>query len=203
VTQARKLSHIGLKELKWVSQFETLVPDISAIQASRPSQLTRALWSLSGGETQVGNTRGHILLICMISALAREQIGPFYVNCGVKGVPTHSWDLVFTSPEGRVIAVSANVTLKERWKNENLAAWALKKVLPQSSAYIVLHNEDEATTIGNKIVRGEAASIDGRAQIFSPDFDQFLAILKSEHLVARDDLVDRGENHAGLGPVAF
>ena len=203
MTQVRKLSHFGLKELKWVSQFETLVPDISAIQATRPSQLTRALWSLSGGDTQVGNTRGHILLICMISALAREQIGPFYVNCGVKGVPTHSWDLVFTSPEGRVIAVSANVTLKERWKNENLAAWALKMVLPQSSAHLVLHNEDEATIIGNKIVRGEAAFFDGRAQIFSPDFDQLLAILKSEHLVARDDLVDRGDNQAGFGPVTF
>lgn len=199
-----RLSSCGMSAWPRIFEFEALAPDIRSISAIKPSALARVIWNTMSADSQNGATRGKIFVICLAAVLLREGIVPFYVNCGVQGIPTHNWDFVLGREDGSAVVISANVAIRERWANENLAGWALKKQLdPASQAYIVIENVSEAAQLRRKIESGEAQFLDGSAQMFSSDFDHLIEILRNQNFVDSSNIINRGraDRLSGLGPI--
>lgn len=179
-----KFLHYGLDELSSALAVESKIPVILTMIAKRPSHFFADVWkklNADAEECSAGH-RGQYLLIGLISILIREGIGPFYVNCGVKGIPTHTWDIVLIREDGAITAISANVTMKERWKTENLAAWGLKREYNSSQAFVVVRNEKEVPSLNRRIQTKEAEYIDSCAQAFSPQLDRLINNLKKKSI---------------------
>ena len=196
-----KFIHYGLDQLSGALAVESKIPDILTMIANRPSDFLEDVWKKLDAENCSSGHRGQYLLIGLISILIREGIGPFYVNCGVKGIPTHTWDIVLIREDGAITAISANVTLKERWKTENLAAWGLKREYNSSQAFVIVRNEKEVPSLNRRIQTKEAEYIDFCAQAFSPQFDPLISNLKNGRFVERNAIIDRGRQNKGLGPI--
>ena len=196
-----KFLHYGLDRLTGALAVEFKIPDILTMFANRPSDFLADVWKKLDAENCSAGHRGQYLLIGLVSILIREDIGPFYVGCGVKGIPTHTWDVVFPRKDGSITAISANVTLKERWKTENLAAWGLKREYNSSQAFVIVRNEKEVPSLNRRIETKEAAYIDACAQAFSPHFDQLISNLKTGQFEERNAIIDRGRQNKGLGPI--
>ena len=193
--------HYGLDRLTGALAVEFKIPDILTMFANRPSDFLADVWNKLDADKCSAGHRGQYLLIGLVSILIREGIGPFYVNCGVKGIPTHTWDIVLVREDGSITAISANVTLKERWKTENLAAWGLKREYNLSQAFVVVRNEEEVPSLYRRIETKEAAYINSCAQAFSSHFDHLIDNLKVGQFVEGNAIIDRGRQNKGLGPI--
>jgi hypothetical protein len=199
-----RLSARGLGDWPGVMDFETLVPDIQSIAATKPSEVARFVWDTMSAESQTGGARGKIFVICLAVVLLREKITPFYVNCGVRGVPSHKWDFILAREDGSTVVISAHVAIRERWAHEHLAAWALKREINSSSeAYIVIENEIEAAQLRRRIDSGQVEFLDGSAQVFSEDFDKLVHGLRGQTFVDSPSIIDRGSaaKQLGFGPI--
>ena len=196
-----KFLHYGLDRLTGALAVEFKIPDILTMFANRPSDFLADVWKKLDADKCSAGHRGQYLLIGLVSILIREGIGPFYVNCGVKGIPTHTWDIVLVREDGSITAISANVTLKERWKTENLAAWGLKREYNLSQAFVVVRNEEEVPSLYRRIETKEAAYINSCAQAFSSHFDHLIDNLKVGQFVEGNAIIDRGRQNKGLGPI--
>ncbi|MFZ9963534.1 MAG: hypothetical protein ACO3FP_09365 [Burkholderiales bacterium] len=196
-----KFLHYGLDQLSGALAVESRIPNILEMIANRPSDFLADVWKKLDAENCSAGHRGQYLLIGLVSILIREGIGPFYLNCGVKGIPTHSWDIVLASEDGAITAISANVTLKERWKTENLAAWGLKREYSSSQAIVIVRNEEEVSNLNRRIQKKEAEYIDSCAQAFSSQLDTFISNLKNGQFEERNWIIDRGLRNKGLGPI--
>jgi len=199
-----RLSTSGMGDWPGLLKFEAVVPDIRSIAATKPSDVARFVWNSLDAESQKGGVRGKIFVICLAAVLLRERITPFYVNCGVHGIPNHKWDFVMVREDGSVVVISANVALRERWSSEHLAAWALKKQKGSScAAYIVIEHEGEAAQMRNRIHSREVEFLDGSAQAFSAEFDELIESLRGQTFVNLPGVINRGTaaQQLGVGPV--
>lgn len=199
-----RLSTNGMGDWPGLMKFEAVVPDIRSIAATKPSDVARFVWNSLDADSQPGGVRGKIFVICLAVVLLRERITPFYVNCGIHGIPRHKWDFVMTREDGSAAVISANVAIRERWAHEDLAAWALKKELnPSSLAYIVIQNETEAAQMRRRIDSREVEFLDGSAQVFSDEFDDLIETLRGLTLVDLPSIINRGSaaQQLGFGPV--
>lgn len=199
-----RLSTSGMGKWPGVLKFEAVVPDIQLITATKSSQVARFVWDSLNADSKNGGVRGNIFVICLAVVLLRERITPFYVNCGVHGIPSHKWDFVLARKDGSIVVISANVALRERWMSEHLAAWALKKEMgSSSSAYIVIENEREAAQMRRRINSPELEFLDGSAQAFSGEFDDLIENLRGQTFVDSPGVINRGSaaQQLGFGPV--
>lgn len=201
MTSKAKFADFDLHRLPGALKLESLIPNILTVHANSPSSFIADVWEKTKAENSAAGTRGQNLLLGLVALFVRESIGPFYVSCGVRGIPTHTWDLVLPHESGAVTAISSNVTLKERWKVENLAAWGLKREYELSKTFVVVHNKQEAANLRRLIETNDAAYIDSCVQACSTDLDQLIIELKSFRYIERNSIIDRGPRDKGLGPI--
>lgn len=201
MTTKAKFADFDLHRLPGALTLESSIPNILTLHANSPSSFMADVWEKTNAENRPAGTRGQTLLLGLVALFIRESIGPFYVSCGVRGIPTHTWDLVLPHENGAVTAISSNVTLKERWKVENLAAWGLKREHEMSRAFVVVRNNQEAENLRRLIVTKKAEFIDSCVQACSTDLDQLITDLKGFRYVERNSIIDRGQRDKGLGPI--
>lgn len=108
----------------------------------------------------------------------RENILPIYMSAKVAFVPNVIYDLMFYTAERGPICWSVKTSLRERYKQADLEAIALKYVHRKALSYLITLEENEARSVKAKIKSGDVIGLDEVIVATSEDFNQLIFELK-------------------------
>lgn len=130
-------------------------------------------------------TNGAVFENLVILALAREGIEPIYYQTAITYVPTALFDIVLyeRDSEGneKPIALSIKTSLRERWKQADLEAAALKQVHKEAECYLLSMNETEINV--RRRQASPYAGLDEFILATGEDFDNFINYLNDKTFV--------------------
>lgn len=159
------------------------VPDLAFRPCTDTVEFATYLWDCTTRNNNLtGQGIGSVLELIVSATIARANIGPFVRNAESDLVPTHRMDIWFETASGTPIVISCNAKLKERWRNENLAAYALKLRVPQAKWFVVTADEHEASTCNGRISAGVVKYLDGCFTFRSGEFRSLLRTLATTEL---------------------
>ena len=111
--------------------------------------------------------------------LAYEGIEYIYEQAEIAFVPNAIFDILFYNPD-QPYTLSLKTTLRERWKQADLEAYALKNVLKNAKSYVITLSEKEVKTRRNKFDKKEDFynGLDGFILANTNEFDELVHKLK-------------------------
>lgn len=166
--------------------FEELFPSFLDIEYVLPSDYIQKYWDAyyAVREQKIPNEQtrrginGKIFEYIICTLLIRENILPIFINAKVAFVPNINYDILLYSKESGPICLSAKTSFRERYKQADLEAMALKNVHRISKSYLLTLSDDEAEQISRKIIKGDTFGLDDVIVATSSRFDQFISELK-------------------------
>lgn len=123
------------------------------------------------------NRNGQFLELLIQYILCKNKILPFYKQAKVAFVPNVNFDVLLYTKEIGSIALSIKTSLRERYKQADLEAIALKQVHRRSKTFL-LTLSDEYSSINKKIEKGDIAGLEKSINCRNSDFDLFIKELK-------------------------
>lgn len=143
-----------------------------------PSEFVNRYWSLYVQRYERSNSmNGTIFENLIIIALGRAGIKNIYFQTELTYVPSAIFDVFLYHSEGSY-ALSIKTTLRERWKQADLEALAIKQVHKDAKCFVVTLSEGEvAARRRNDSVY---AGLDGFVLASNREFDELVAEL-TEH----------------------
>ena len=148
-----------------------------------PSQLISDCWAeyeKQSGKKSSGsskNKNGQFLELLVQYILCKNDILPFYKQAKVAFVPNVNFDALLYTKEIGSIVLSIKTSLRERYKQADLEAIALKQVHRRSKTFL-LTLSDEYLSINKKIEKGDVAGLEKAINCRNSDFDLFIEELK-------------------------
>lgn len=155
--------------------FEEIYSDILNEDYDTPSSFINDNWGkfLQHKQTKEidRSTNGSVFeaLICVL--LYRENIYPLFTQVQVAFVPNAIFDILLYNSTNKIVSLSLKTTLRERWKQADLEAFALKNVHRNSNSYLITLSENEATNVKNKIETGGVLGLNDVILANSNEFD--------------------------------
>lgn len=175
-----KLSITVGADTKVAKLFESLVPDFRLIPYQRPSEYVSKIWALYQAHgTQDNNLNGKFFECILATLCAREQLLPAYLSAKVAFVPNVIYDLMFYTAARGPICLSIKTSLRERYKQADLEAIALKYVHRKALAYLITLNPNEAKSVKAKIASGDVIGLDDVIVATEPEFDALVNHIKN------------------------
>ena len=162
--------------------FENIYSNILDEEYIKPSLFIDENWNkyLTYNESNKfdRSTNGSIFesLICIL--LYRENIFPLFTQVQVEFVPNAIFDILLYNEKNRIISLSLKTTLRERWKQADLEAFALKNVHRNSRSYLITLSENESNSIKNKIENDSVLGLNDVVLANSSQFDTLIENLK-------------------------
>lgn len=160
--------------------FDSLFENFLNVDYEKPSEYIIKYWesykSLSGSNNTMN---GRIFEYILATLFVREDILPLYISAKVAFVPNIIYDLMFYTTERGPICLSAKTSLRERYKQADLEAIALKYVHRKALSYLITLEEHEARSVQTKIIRGDVIGLDKVIVASSNEFDELIIELKS------------------------
>jgi hypothetical protein len=163
--------------------FDSLFPSFLDIQYERPTQYIQTYWHAYQSRNDANNNlNGKIFEYILATLCVRENLLPLFLSAKVAFVPNVIYDLMFYTAERGPICISAKTSLRERYKQADLEAIALKYVHRKSLSYLITLEELEARSVNAKIVSGDVIGLDKVIVATNPEFDNLISELKSYQL---------------------
>ncbi|NPA45012.1 MAG: hypothetical protein GXO49_05725 [Chlorobi bacterium] len=160
--------------------FEELYPSFLDIKYSKPSEYISIYWNkYKERSSNNNNLNGKIFEYILATLCIRENILPLYLSAKVAFVPNVIYDLMFYSKERGPICWSVKTSLRERYKQADLEAIALKYVHRKALNYLITLQETEASSVKEKIKTGDVIGLDNVIVATSNEFDDLIVELKS------------------------
>lgn len=160
--------------------FDSLFQNFLKVKYKKPSEYISIYWQafqkLPGSNN---NLNGRIFEYILATLFVREGIMPLYLSARVAFVPNVIYDLMFYTTERGPICISAKTSLRERYKQADLEAIALKYVHRKALSYLVTLNVNEANSLKAKIKSGDVIGLDKVVVATSSEFDDLVSELKS------------------------
>jgi hypothetical protein len=126
---------------------------------------------------------------CLLAlVLCIEDIGPFFMQAELTFVPNAKFDILMYDESGWPISLSIKTSLRERYKQADLEAMALKQVHRNSESYLITLNETEAAAQAQKIEKRELVALDKIILATAKEFDDLIQDLKGRILVDPDQV---------------
>lgn len=192
----KTLGLVKTKGAKTVSVFDSLFPgkDYMTVTYSSPKNYVQQYWNayLKSGKKN-NSLNGSMFEAILATLFVREGLTPFYFQVQLAFVPAIDYDFVFYKEEdtkhpvtnqaikNRIpIAVSLKTSLRERWKQADLEAEALKNVHRGGKCYLLSIEKDEVIKINKRIQIGDAVGLDKAIDCFSTDLDDFIKDMKAQ-----------------------
>ncbi len=164
---------------KAATLFDKLHPSFLEFEYSRPSDYVSKYWNLfENSPDYSSNLNGKIFEYILATLFVREGIMPLYLSAKVAFVPNVIYDLMFFTFERGPICISAKTSLRERYKQADLEAIALKYVHRKALSFLVTLEENEARSVKAKIKSGDVIGLDDVIVATSLDFDLLVIELK-------------------------
>lgn len=150
-----------------------------------PSQFIKTYWDYYTDDYPKNNsTNGTILENLVIIALAREGIKDIYYQTELSYVPSAKFD-AFLFNEKTPVALSIKTSLRERWKQADLEAMALKQVHKEAMCYLLTLSEKEV--LARRKPGAIYSGLDGFILLDTSEFDDLVDKLKMmEFTIAGD-----------------
>lgn len=178
-----KLNQLGItigKDNKAELVFDSLFPNFLTVKYKKPSEYISIYWEAfqkhPGGNN---NLNGKIFEYILATLFVRENILPLYMSAKVAFVPNVEYDLMLYTAERGPICISAKTSLRERYKQADLEAIALKYVHRKALNYLVTLEANEAKSVKAKIKSGDVIGLDDVIVATSSDFDNLIEKLKT------------------------
>jgi hypothetical protein len=169
--------------------FESALGDLTRESYVRdfasPSDFIGKTWKLLTSNKQVGNgERGKYLEYLIAVTLYLEGVAPFYTFAKVPLVPNVEFDLIMYVENRGPIAISIKTSLRERYKQADLEALALKTVFRRAESYLLTLDDHEAGVQQKKLESGDLHALNQILLVTSSDFDKFVEYLKKLRVVS-------------------
>lgn len=130
------------------------------IKYNTPHEYVKFYWDkYNASGHQDNSVNGGIFELIIYTLLYREKILPFYTQAKVAFVPNIEFDTILYS-KARPVCLSLKTSLRERYKQADLEAIALKYVHRKAQSYLLTMNSQEAKSIKAKIPQGEVIGLD-------------------------------------------
>lgn len=161
------------------------VDDFENVSYQLPHEYVKKMWDtykqinqLDDSKSQNNNSlNGAIFEAIIFTLLYREDILPFYTQAKVAFVPNIVYDAILYNQEAP-ICLSCKTSLRERYKQADLEAIALKYVHRKSKTYLLSIDRKESEGVNDKILSGDVIGIDKVYLADDPQMDDLIAILK-------------------------
>lgn len=159
--------------------FDSLFPSFLEIEYEKPSDYIKIYWDKYKSHPEGNNNlNGKIFEYILATLFVREGILPIYMSAKVAFVPNVVYDLMFYTTERGPICISAKTSLRERYKQADLEAIALKYVHRKALSYLLTLEENEAKGVKAKILTGDVIGLDKVVVATLPEFDELILELK-------------------------
>ncbi len=161
--------------------FETLVPDIFSAEfaAMSASQIIQNCWQRYQESYRSNNSiNGTIFEYILSAVFIREGLLPFFRQAQVAFVPNVNYDLLMYAQDIGPISISAKTSLRERYKQADLEAVALKYVHRRAQSHLVTLDVKEGHSIAQKLVTGDLMGLDSVVIATEPAMDELIDGLK-------------------------
>ncbi len=126
---------------------------------------------------------GKIFELIISSLCVKENIKPVFLQASVAFVPNVEYDAILYSYEQFPISLSMKTSLRERYKQADLEAIALKYVHRKAESYLLSLNENEVEDVKSKILNGSVLGINDVLCATSETFDEFIYRLKEQTFI--------------------
>lgn len=163
------------------SVFDSLAQNFFDVQYSKPSEYISYYWDIYlNHPNRNNNLNGKIFEYILATLFVRENMLPLYLSAKVAFVPNVIYDLMFYTTENTPICFSAKTSLRERYKQADLEAIALKYVHRKAKNFLVTLDEGEATSVRRKIRSGDVIGLDNVVVATNTEFDELIISLKED-----------------------
>lgn len=146
-----------------VKIFEELFPGKTFldIEYNTPKDYVAKYWSKYKEQypNESASLNGKFFELIIYTLLFREGIRPFYTQAKIAFVPNIQYDTILFN-NSQPISLSLKTSLRERYKQADLEAIALKYVHRKAKSYLLTLKQDEALNVANKIIEGAVIGID-------------------------------------------
>ena len=121
--------------------------------------------------------------LLVASCLIKHEILPFFWQAQLEFVPLANFDLVVYTQERGPVVLSLKTSIRERYKQAEFEAQAMKDVHRRAKNFLVTMEKDEAVSLQAKIDSGVLSGIDGVVVANEKSFDELIELLKSLSIV--------------------
>lgn len=159
--------------------FDGLFPSFLEIEYDKPSDYIKKYWdAYSLHPERNNNLNGKVFEYILATLCVRENILPIYMSAKVAFVPNVIYDLMFYTTERGPICWSVKTSLRERYKQADLEAIALKYVHRKALSYLITLEENEAKNVKAKIKSGDIIGLDDVIVATNEEFNELIIQLK-------------------------
>lgn len=181
-----KLNQLGITvgaNNKAEAVFDSLFPSFLDVKYKTPADYVSIYWrAFQNHQEGNNNLNGKIFEYILATLFVRENILPLYMGAKVAFVPNVIYDLMFYTTERGPICLSAKTSLRERYKQADLEAIALKYVHRKALSYLITLEENEAKSVKSKIKSGDVIGLDNVIVATSNEFNDLILDLKKFQL---------------------
>lgn len=151
----------------------------------QPSEYVNYCWNkyCHSGVSRNNSLNGSIFELIISSLFVKENILPLHIQAQVAFVPNVNFDAVLYTAENGPIGISMKTSLRERYKQADLEAIALKYVHRKAENYLFTMDEEEADTVSKKIATGDILGINKAILTTDASFDEFIGYLKTKNFI--------------------
>jgi len=175
------LKNLGFtqKDTRTTQLFESLLPGETflTITYATPAEYVSKYWTALKAAAKP-TLEGGVFEYIIYTLLYREGIIPFYTQATVAFVPNIYFDTILYS-KAVPVSLSLKTSLRERYKQADLEAIALKYVHRRSKCFLLTMNSDEAANVKSKVVDGSVIGLDGIIDCNTADIDNLITTLKA------------------------
>lgn len=119
---------------------------------------------------------GSVFEEIVIRVLLNNEIKPVYAQCKMSFVPNVIFDIVLYN-EKMPISLSLKTSIRERWKQADLEAVALKYIYRNAKCFLVSNSTNEIAV--RKREENSYLGLDSFVDINSSEFDELVEYLKT------------------------
>ena len=126
---------------------------------------------------------GSVFHLIVAVALFRSAIHPLYQEASITFVPHAIFDIVAFRSDESIVCFSLKTSFRERWKQADLEARALKMVHRRAQCLLISYETDDANTTRRKIASGGAIALDNAISAVTIQFDDLIKELSSHEFI--------------------
>lgn len=146
------------------------------VKYKTPQEYVHKYWEALEKANQP-NYHGNVFEYIISSLLYREGIKPFYTQAKVAFVPNVNYDALLYN-QAAPVSLSLKTSLRERYKQADLEAVALRYIYRRAKSYLLTMDTREANVQKAKILSGDIMGLDEIIDCNTDDINRLIANLK-------------------------
>lgn len=178
-----------------------IAEDFRTIDADTPHEYIKICWDRYKqcpkpmGDQQRQALNGKMFEVIVETCLYREKILPMFLQANVTFVPNVDFDVIlFNGDKHAPIAISLKTSLRERYKQADLEAIALKYVHRNAENYLIGLSSYEIESVKEKLKSGDLLGLNHIIAADTQEFDEFIKEIKNINLICPEKVdIVKGE----------